>query len=82
MTIFNAAEAADASQTVADGKNFNYPDKETFESIFPPKKDAELKLVDFKTTKNKEAEFYFGCLDGWDLLSLLPVPNGPNDVFY
>ena len=33
--IYDAAEAADASQTKADGKNFNWPDKETFESIFP-----------------------------------------------
>ena len=82
MAIFNAAEAADASQTVADGKNFNFHDKEAFDLLFPPRNDAIVKLVDFKITKNKEAEFYFACLDGWDLFSLLPVPNGVNDVFY
>jgi len=45
--IFNAAEAADASQTVADGKNFNYPAKEAFDLLFPPRNDAIVKLVDF-----------------------------------
>ena len=45
--IFDAAEAADASQTLADGKNFNYPAKEAFDLLFPPRNDAIVKLVDF-----------------------------------
>jgi hypothetical protein len=45
--IFDAAEAADASQTVADGKNFNYYEKWAFDMIFPPKKaDAELMVFE------------------------------------
>ena len=70
--IFDAAEAADASQTKADGKNFNWPDKEVFEKTFPPTNDIpSVKLVDFKTTKNKEAEFYFICYDAISLFMQL-----------
>ena len=45
--IFEAAEGVDASQTLADGKNFNYPAKEAFDLLFPPRNDAIVKLVDF-----------------------------------
>lgn len=33
-----------------------------------------MKLVDFKTTKNKEAEFHYFCLDGIFLISMFPIP--------
>ena len=57
--IFDSAEAADASQTVADGTNFNFYEKWAFDKIFGPENDVEWKdfhalsklmLVDFKTT--------------------------------
>jgi len=57
--IFDSAEAADASQTVADGTNFNFYEKWAFDKIFGPENDFEwihvqglskLMLVDFKTT--------------------------------
>ena len=45
--IFEAAEAEDDAQNLADGTNFNYPAKEAFELLFPPRNDAIVKLVDF-----------------------------------
>ena len=75
--IYDAAEAADASQTKADGKNFNWPSKEVFEEFFRVSLVGEpvVKMVDFKTTKNKEAEFYYLCIDGIPLLSMIPLPG-------
>ena len=69
--IFDAAEAADASQTLADGKNFNYPAKEAFDLLFPPRNDAIVKLVDFQITDNKEAEFYYVCVDSFSFPAIL-----------
>jgi hypothetical protein len=76
--VYDAAEAADASQTKADGKNFNWPDKESFEGFF---RATESKLVDFKTTKNKEAEFYYSCIDGV-LLIMMFLPPGLKELIY
>jgi hypothetical protein len=45
--IYEAAQDADATQSLADGTNFNYPAKEVFELLFPPRNDAIVKLVDF-----------------------------------
>ena len=75
---YDAAEAADASQTKADGKNFNWPDKESFEGFF---RATVSKLVDFKTTKNKEAEFYYSCIDGVIILMMF-LPPGLKELIY
>ena len=76
--IYDAAEAADASQTKADGKNFNWPDKESFEGF---SRFTLSKLVDFKTTKNKEAEFYYSCIDGL-LILMMFLPPGLKELMY
>ena len=74
--IFEAAEGVDASQTLADGKNFNYPAKEAFDLLFPPRNDAIVKLVDFKITDNKEAEFYYVCVDSFSFPAILAQVRG------
>jgi hypothetical protein len=74
--IYDAAQAADATQTLADGKNFNYPAKEAYELLFPPRNDAIVKLVDFLATDNKEAEFYYICVDSFSFPAVLAQVRG------
>jgi hypothetical protein len=74
--LYDEAEAEDAEQGLADGVIFNYPSKEVFELLLPPRKDAIVKLVDFIGRWNEEAEFYYICVDGFSFPAILAQVRG------
>jgi hypothetical protein len=71
-----AATAAGTTQTEADGVKFNYPAKEVFDLLFPPRNDAVLKLVDIQNTQGAEAEYYYVCVDSFSFPAILAQVRG------
>jgi hypothetical protein len=75
-TVFDKAEALDSSQTVADGTNFNFAYEEGFNTLFPNRNDAILKMVNFQNTVGKEAEYYYFCADSFSFPAILAQFRG------
>ena len=74
--LYDEVEAEDADQNLADGVIFNYPSKEVFELLLPPRKDAIVKLVDFIGRGNEEADFYYICVGSFSFPAILAQVRG------
>jgi hypothetical protein len=74
--VKSAADAAFPGQTAADGVKFNYPAKEAFELLFPPRADAIVRMVDFNSAQGTEAEYYFACVDSFSFPAILAQVRG------
>jgi hypothetical protein len=69
--VYDAAEAADASQTYTDGTQFNFYIEKFFNTLFPARSDAIVKMVNFVATADSEAEYYYVCVDSFSLPAVL-----------
>jgi hypothetical protein len=74
--IKEAADAASSGQTAANGVNFNYPAQQVFETLFPTRDDAVVKMVDIVNTRDAEAEFYYVCIDSFSFPAVLAQVRG------
>ena len=54
-----------------DGVNFNFYVEEAFNTLFPDREDAIVKMVDFHATTGNEAEYYYVCADSFSFPAIL-----------